>query len=405
MLKSDHYICIFGGGAVRGIAYIGSIQALRELQITCDSFVGSSVGAIFAVLFALDLDNDDLKKIFYDFNAFMFKDINFTLGADFALCKGDIFENWIRDIIEKNFYGIKYKKGENPQVCFRDFDKDIYILSTDLNSNTQFVFSKKNTPDVEIAKAVRISASFPGLMKPVEFDNKLLVDGDLAKCLPLWKACSDLTKFNSRILEFRLEGCKDCFNLKNFVDYFNTVYSSMSNFCSEQIINMYKDKDNFDYILINTADILLLDFQMHNKQKDELIQNGYITTLNYFTKSLVQKKQILLPLYIHLLYILRNIKNCIKKGKISSAKRTLTDYICSLTTEYNLMDDNFLDEFDKFKKSFFNDIKNHPLLPITALQNKTAHIKNIQGLIEYLEFITEDFKLFIDKYSNYKLFL
>ena len=63
MLKSDHYICIFGGGAVRGIAYIGSIQALRELQITCDSFVGSSVGAIFAVLFALDLDNDDLKKI------------------------------------------------------------------------------------------------------------------------------------------------------------------------------------------------------------------------------------------------------------------------------------------------------------------------------------------------------
>lgn len=401
MINSNKYVCIFGGGAVRGIAYIGAIKALRELEINIDTLVGSSVGAIFASLCAVDYSTEEIKEILYDFNAFLFKDISLTIGVDFAFSKGDVFENWIREAIEKKFYGEKYKKGENPPVSFRDINKSLYILSTDLASNSQFIFSKNNTPDFEVAKAVRISAGFPGLMKPVEYQDKLLVDGDLAKSLPLWKASSELMKTDCRILEFRLEGCKNCVNIKNVFDYFNTVYSSMSNFCSEHIIEMYKDKDKFDYILIDTKDILLLDFQMQNDTKDILAENGYTTTINYFTKTLVEKKKRLLPLYEDILAALKELRPFIKKGNVSSAKRVLSDFVCLMSDNYCDLDDSFMENFDKFKISVLKDITKYNIIPVQKLKRKTEHLKILQGLIETLENKITCLTEYINNYSNY----
>ena len=46
------YTCLFGGGAIRGMAYIGTIRALEELGIEYDIIGGSSVGSIIAALVA-----------------------------------------------------------------------------------------------------------------------------------------------------------------------------------------------------------------------------------------------------------------------------------------------------------------------------------------------------------------
>ena len=143
-MKSTDYVCIFGGGAIRGMAYIGAIKALRELGINCEILAGSSVGAIFASLYAIDCTDEEIKNILYEFNGFMFKDINFGIGTDFAFSKGDIFEEWIREKTEQKFYGSKYVKGENPPLTFKDIKKDLYICTTDLKTNSQFIFSKEN---------------------------------------------------------------------------------------------------------------------------------------------------------------------------------------------------------------------------------------------------------------------
>ena len=44
------YTCLFGGGAIRGMAYIGTIRALEELGIEYDIIGGSSVGSVIASL-------------------------------------------------------------------------------------------------------------------------------------------------------------------------------------------------------------------------------------------------------------------------------------------------------------------------------------------------------------------
>ncbi|MCD7878676.1 MAG: patatin-like phospholipase family protein, partial [Candidatus Gastranaerophilales bacterium] len=204
------YNCIFGGGGIRGMCYIGAVEALKEFNIEIDSIAGSSVGAVFASLFAAGCSIDEIKELFFEFNMNMFRDININLfSADISISKGEIFYEWVREKIGKKFFGENYSKSDERKVTFKDLKKDLNILTIDINTNTPFIFSKKNTPDVEIAFAVRASASLPGLMKPVNYNHTMLVDGDLIKSWPAWKIYSDFNNSSSRILEFRLEGSKD----------------------------------------------------------------------------------------------------------------------------------------------------------------------------------------------------
>ncbi|MBQ5498488.1 MAG: patatin-like phospholipase family protein, partial [Treponema sp.] len=46
-------ICLFGGGAIRGAAHVGAIKAMEECGISCDTYGGSSVGSMVAVLRAI----------------------------------------------------------------------------------------------------------------------------------------------------------------------------------------------------------------------------------------------------------------------------------------------------------------------------------------------------------------
>ena len=61
-------------------------------------------------------------------------------------------------------------------------------------------FSNFETPDFEIAMAVRISCCMPGLMRAVNFENNLLVDGDLQKGKPMWSLSKNLQNSTDRIL-------------------------------------------------------------------------------------------------------------------------------------------------------------------------------------------------------------
>ena len=64
----------------------------------------------------------------------MFRDVQLSLGPKFALSKGELFLEWIRDLIEEKFYGEKYKKGSHKAVTFKDIEKDLIIITTDLSS-------------------------------------------------------------------------------------------------------------------------------------------------------------------------------------------------------------------------------------------------------------------------------
>ena len=355
-IGSKQYLCIFGGGAIRGLAYLGALRAMREIGINIKSFAGSSVGAVFAAYASLDYSFEEFEEIFKEVNFDLFRDVRLDLTKKFAISKGEHFLDWIRTGIEKKFYGDKYEKGKNKPVTFKDIDKDFFVITTNINGCNPYVFSKYTTSDFEVAQAVRISTSLPGLLEPFEFENNVLIDGDIMKSWPMWRICDILCPKDCRVIEFRLEGAKCWPDVKNSVEYLNAVFATMSNFATEYIMQTYQPKDKFDYIKIDTDHILPVQFTLPQAERDKLVEIGYYTTLEYLKKTLPQKKKELLPRYTVILDHLIKIKNALALNRILRAKSQVCDLFIYLCEAKRYIDSSIYDSAVNFKNYFFSHI-------------------------------------------------
>ncbi len=356
-IGSKQYLCIFGGGAIRGLAYLGALRAMKELGISIKSFAGSSVGAVFAAYASLDYTYEEFQEIFKEVNFDLFRDVRFDLTKKFAISKGEHFLDWIRTGIEKKFYKENYQKGQNPPVTFKDIDKDFFVITTNINGCNPYVFSKYTTPDFEVAQAVRISTSLPGLLEPFEYEKNVLIDGDIMKSWPMWRICDILCPKDCRVIEFRLEGAKCWPDVKNSVEYLNAVFATMSNFATEYIMETYQPKDKFDYIKIDTDHILPVQFTLPQSERDKLVELGYATTMEYFKKTLLQKKKELLPRYQIILDHLIKVKNALVTNRILSAKSQVCDLFIYLCEAKRFIDSTIYESAVKFKDYFFSHIK------------------------------------------------
>lgn len=398
MNNSFKYACLFGGGAIRGVSYIGAVKAMEELGISPNTLAGSSVGSIIAALLAVGYNADEIKDAFIKVNFELFKDISLGIGPIFALSKGEVFLEWVRELVEKKFYGDKYKKGSNRAVTFRDIDKNLVIITTDLSNFECKEFSKFETPDYEIASAVRISCCMPGLMKPIEYNKTLLVDGDLQKSWPMWKLSKNLLSKDERILEFRLEGYYDNNDTNDIsgIGYANAVYSCMTAISTAFITNLYINKDKFDYIVLNTGDIVVVDFNISESKRLELIDSGYSQTINYFTKFLPDKKAKIKNDYEIILNYMLKIQKYINSRRILKAKITLGNLFMDLASISGIIDhDDYIDIIN-FKDLFIKNISYPALFGRLSLKNpnlvkaeitkiNTELQNKIDELSEYLE--------------------
>lgn len=350
------YTCLFGGGAVRGAAHVGVLRAFEQFGVSCDTYGGSSVGSIIAVMRALGYSVNEIEEVFLGVNFELFRDISFGFNTKFALSKGEVFLDWIREIIEKKFYGEEYKKGENEPVKFKDIDKKLVILSTDLKNFCCHEFSTCKTPDFEIAMAVRISCCAPGLMKPVNLDDKLLVDGDLLRGKPMWSLSDCLNCADSRIIEIRLEG-EYSGEDSSPLDFVNAMYSCMTSCESNFIQSLYCDNDMYDYIVLNTGDTVVLDFNTPAEKRKKIIASGYNQTVEYFSKILPRKWHALYSIYVQILDNIRKVQEFILQKKYQAAKNRISELFILLCDVKNKIDINIYNEISKYQQILFSSVK------------------------------------------------
>ena len=381
--KALNYTCLFGGGAIRGAAYVGAIKAMNELEIDPKNIAGSSVGALVAGLLAVGYGYQEMSDIFLDVNFDLFKDIQFGLGPNFALSKGEYFLEWVRELIERKFYGEDYEKGKNRAVTFKDLDKNLTIFTTNISNFSCQEFSKITTPDFEIATAVRISSTMPGLMKPYEYNNTLLVDGDLQKSMPMWKLSDNLVNSDERILEFRLEGDYTG-NDRNAIDYINTVYSCITSICTDFIVYLYGSKDKYDYVTINTGDIVIVDFNCPKEIREKLMESGYLQTINYFRKFLPEKKENLLNKYYSLERSVKKVVKLIESNKIPKARFVLSDMFVELCDYKDVIDENIYTKLRSFSTLLNDNVKYPPLFGKVSLKNPDLVKSELNSVLEDL---------------------
>lgn len=381
-IGAKEYICIFGGGAIRGLAYIGALQAMREVNVKIKSFAGSSAGAIFATFAALDYSDNELVEIFNEVNFDLFRDVQLNLAKNFAISKGEHFLNWLRTGIEKKYYGEDYNKGKNEPVTFKDIKKDVFVITSDINGCTPCIFSKYTTPDFEVAQAVKISTAMPGLLEPFNYENKVLIDGDMMKSWPMWRVSDLLCPDDCRVIEFRLEGSKFWPNVKNSVEYLNAVFATMSNFATQYIMETYQPKDKFDYVKIDTEHVLPVQFTMPQEDREKLIKTGYNATIEYFKKTLLEKKKNLLPFYTVILDHLIKIKNHISANHILEAKSEISDLFIYLCEAKRYIDAPIYNGIVGFKDMLLANIKTGPFFNQLQIKEKRPVVLYLNKLYD-----------------------
>lgn len=396
--ETYNYTCLFGGGAIRGAGHVGVLKALDELNIKLTTLVGSSVGSIIASLYAVGYSYEELADIFLNVNFELFRDISFGFSQKFALSKGEIFLDWIRELIEKKFYGDKYIKGEIPKVLFKDLKKDLIIITTDMNNFSCKEFSTFCTPDFEVAMAVRISCCMPGLMRAVNLDDSLLVDGDLMKGMPMWSLSDNIKNSTDRILEVRLEGSFSGSD-QNPLEYVNGMYSCMTSSETTFIKNMFCNYDKFDYLVINTGDVIVVDFNYPAAKRQQIIDSGYNQTFEYFTKFLVNKKKNLAQIYTQILYSLQKTNKFIKSKKYYQAKCNVANLFVFLIDVHLIINNNLYNSLKSLQELIFKNIKNG-LLGRSICHSKEEIVNEINEIITFLIDEINNYNNYIQEYSN-----
>ena len=387
---NSKYTILFGGGAIRGLAYVGTLRALEELDIEYDIIGGSSVGSIIAALLACGYKSYELENLFMKINFELFRDIHFGFGKAFALSKGEVFVDWINDLITKkvNVEGKKVLK-------FKDLPQKLVVITTNLTEFKTQEFSKDVTPDFEIAKAIRISSSMPGLMPPYDYNGSDLVDGDLQKASPMWKLSETLNSSKNRILEFRLEG--DCKNdNRNPVSFINTIYSCVTEVATNFVTEIYGNNDRYDCVTINTGDIFFADFNLDKISRRELINSGYEQTMRYFKEFLPKKKEKLNDLYSEVLKYLKKINRGLRANEVDEVQWWLGDLFILLCENKEIIDENIYNLIVDIKNKLNSSYKK-VLFFGTKFSNRRELERDMDNLIKTVDERITDIKFYLQK--------
>ncbi len=382
------YTCLFGGGAIRGLAYVGTIRALEELNIEFDVIGGSSVGSIFATLVACGYKSYELENLFMKVNFELFRDIHLGLGKGLGLSKGGIFVDWLNELISKKHEDIKKRN-----VTFKDLEQDLVIITTNLKAFNTQEFSKFETPDFEIAKAIRVSSSMPGLMPPFKFNGADLVDGDLQKASPMWKLTDTLKNSQSRILEFRLEG--DCSNeAKSPISFLNTIYSCVTDVATDFVTEVYGQNDKYDCVRINTGDIFFADFNLDKESRRKLINSGYEQTMRYFKEFLPKKKEALESVYAKALKYLRNGYKGLKENNVEEVQWWFGDLFILLCENKEIVDKSLYNAIVNLKNNLMNSVSTL-LFFHTKFKGRKSLENEMKAVIDLVEERVQEINLYL----------
>lgn len=309
----------FAGGGILGIAYLGMLDYLYEINFiqNINQVAGTSAGAITACITAFNLPFEEVKTIVdsLEYSKVLSTDVPsfFTKSAKRRLDKafGNIdcvyrliqnygwysskyFYEWMKIQIANQFDS---EKKSHPYT-FADFMdpslhkeersfKKLYIIGTDVSKQTSSVFSFDSTPNMEVAEAIRISMSIPLLFEAVKapiIDSQntpiVYTDGGVMYNYPInlfdKEDCPSLT------LGSFFRSSAPPIPIHNLVDFISNLLSCAS---SIQLALYQNNPENINRsIIIPTGDISSMDFQIETGDEtyNFLYEQGYKSAQIYF---------------------------------------------------------------------------------------------------------------------------
>ena len=154
-----------GSGGAKGLAHIGILKVLQNNDIPVDLVAGSSMGSVIGGLYAVQYDIEQMERVVNE------TDWQLLLSlVDPSLGQGLIKGEKIRDFIKKHLGDVDFEELEIP----------FSAVATDIKTGEAVALNQGS-----VVSAIRASISLPLIFKPVEYQDKLLTDGELSQPVPV----------------------------------------------------------------------------------------------------------------------------------------------------------------------------------------------------------------------------
>ncbi len=168
-----------GSGGARGFAHIAVLEALDELGVAPSAIAGTSIGAMIGAAYAAGMSGRDIRA--------------YALGA--VRSRSEMMGKLLRARVGR-FSDLVLRGRGNPvlldgEVCldlfwpeavpdfFEGLAKPLLVVATDFYDRRELVMSSG-----PLGPAVAGSMAIPGLIQPVAYHGRYLIDGGAVNPLP-----------------------------------------------------------------------------------------------------------------------------------------------------------------------------------------------------------------------------
>jgi NTE family protein len=187
---------VLGGGGARGFAHLGVLQELEKLHVPIACMAGTSAGALIGGAYASGQTLADLEQQFAaaDWETLLSgkprrQDVPYNRKQSdsrnyFDLTVGYRDGKWRLPKAAINAQGIdlfirQLTRARN-EASFDQLSIPFRAVATDLESGDPVIFDRG-----DLSLAMRASMAVPGMFAPVEAADHILVDGGMARQLPV----------------------------------------------------------------------------------------------------------------------------------------------------------------------------------------------------------------------------
>ncbi len=154
---------VLSGGGFRGIAHIGVIRLLEELNISPSYIAGTSAGALVGALYAGGYSSEGIMDFFHNTKLLSWK--------NYAFRKAGILE-------PSKFYPAFHKYF--PENSFEALPKKLFLAVTNLETGTGEIMHTG-----ALIPSMLASAALPLMFAPVEVNGILYADGGIVNNFPV----------------------------------------------------------------------------------------------------------------------------------------------------------------------------------------------------------------------------
>lgn len=199
--EAEGFVLALGGGGGRGLAQLGVLEVLESHDLRPSAIVGSSIGALFGAVYALEPDAARaIDRVLSFLESPMFADLDLP-----TIATADVSDqSWLSRLTAAARQSILFTRAaadiavaDSAQIqrvgrifceerSFADVKIPLYITATEFPTGDPYLFSAES--GVNLHQAIAASMAIPGIFTPVTIQQRRFVDGGLVSELPVDEA-------------------------------------------------------------------------------------------------------------------------------------------------------------------------------------------------------------------------